>query len=51
MARWHSIDERKKLKEEKRVTWKKVLLRDGPRFEIPLPKRGKGNSRKAPMFN
>jgi antitoxin Phd len=46
-----SVDEWKKLKEEKRATWKDVLLGEGPRFEIPLPKRGKGKSRKAPVFD
>ena len=46
-----SIDEWKKLKDEKRVTWKEVLLGEGPRFEIPLPKRGKGKSRKVPVFD
>jgi antitoxin Phd len=46
-----SIVEWKKLKDEKRVTWKDVLLGDGPRFEIPLPKRGKSKSRKAPVFD
>jgi len=46
-----SVDEWKKLKDEKRVTWKEVLLGEGPRFEIPLPKRGKAKSRKAPVFD
>jgi prevent-host-death family protein len=46
-----SVDEWKKLKDEARVTWKEVLLGEGPRFEIPLPKRGKGKSRKAPVFD
>lgn len=46
-----SIVEWKKLKDEKRLTWKDVLLGDGPRFEIPLPKRGKSKSRKAPVFD
>jgi len=46
-----SIDEWKKLKDEKRVTWKEVLLGEGPRFEIPLPKRGRLKSRKAPVFD
>ena len=46
-----SVDEWKKLKDEKRVTWKEVLLGEGPRFEIPLPKRGRGESRKAPVFD
>jgi len=45
-----SVDEWKKLKEEKRLTWKEVLLGEGPRFEIPLAKRGEGKSRKAPVF-
>ena len=46
-----SVDEWKKLKDEKRGTWKEVLLGEGPRFEIPLPKRGRGKSRKAPVFD
>ena len=46
-----SIDEWKKLNDEKRVTWKEVLLGEGPRFEIPLPKRGRGKSRKTPVFD
>jgi antitoxin Phd len=46
-----SIEEWKKLKDEKRVTWKEVLLGEGPRFEIPLPKRDRGKSRKAPVFD
>lgn len=46
-----SFDEWKKLKDEKRVNWKDVLLGEGPRFEIPIPKRGKGKSRKAPVLN
>ncbi len=45
-----SIDEWKTLKDEKRLTWKEVLLGDGPRFEIPLAKRGQGKSRKPPVF-
>jgi prevent-host-death family protein len=32
-------------------TWKDVLLGDGPRFEIPLPKRGRGKSRRPPVFD
>jgi len=46
-----SIDEWKRLKDEKRVTWKEVLLGEGPRFELSLPKRGKSKSRKAPVFD
>ena len=32
-------------------TWKDVLLADGPRFEIPIPKRGQGKWRKPPVFD
>jgi antitoxin Phd len=46
-----SVEEWKKLKDEKRATWKEVLLGEGPRFEIPFPKRGKAKSRKAPVFD
>jgi antitoxin Phd len=46
-----SVDEWKKLKDEKGVTWKDVLLGEGPRFEIPLPKHSKGKSRKPPVFD
>jgi antitoxin Phd len=38
-----SVDEWKKLKGEARVTWKEVLLGQGPRFELPLPKRVRGS--------
>ena len=46
-----SIDEWKKMKDEKRLTWKDVLLGEGPRFELPLAKRGRAKSRKAPVFD
>jgi len=46
-----SVDEWKKLKGENRATWKEVLLGEGPRFEIPFPKRGKAKSRNAPVFD
>ena len=46
-----SIDEWHKLKDENRLTWKDVLLGPGPRFEIPLPKRGTVKSRKPPVFD
>jgi antitoxin Phd len=46
-----SVDEWRKLKDEKRLTWKEVLLGDGPRFELPLPKRGGLKSRKPPVFD
>ncbi len=34
--------------EENQKTWKDVLLGDGPRFELPLPKRGARKTRKKP---
>lgn len=46
-----SIDEWQKLKDKKRVNWKDVLLGEGPRFEIHLPQRGKGKSRKPPVID
>ena len=36
--------------EQKQKTWKDVLLGDGPRFEIPIPKRGKIKTRKTLEF-
>ena len=46
-----SIDEWKTLKDEKRLTWKEVLLGEGPRFAIPFPKRGRAKSRKPPVLH
>jgi prevent-host-death family protein len=46
-----SVDEWRKLKGEKRLTWKDVLLGEGSRFEIPIPKRGMVKSRRLPEFN
>jgi antitoxin Phd len=46
-----SVEEWRKLKNEKRLTWKEVLLGDGPRFELPLPKRGSLSSRKPPVLD
>jgi antitoxin Phd len=44
-----SIDEWRELGDEKRATWKDVLLGEGARFEIPLPKRGQAKSRRPPV--
>ncbi len=44
-----SIDEWRKLRDEKRLTWRDVLLGNGPRFEIPLPNRGRVKSRRPPV--
>ncbi len=46
-----SIDEWRKLRDEKRLTWKDVLLGDGPRFEIPNPNRGTVKSRRPPVYD
>jgi antitoxin Phd len=46
-----SMDEWRKLKDEKRLTWKEVLLVDGPRFELPLAKHGGWKSRKPPVLD
>jgi antitoxin Phd len=46
-----SMEEWKKLNDEKRQTWKDVLLGEGPRFDIPLPKRGVMKSRKPVVFD
>jgi hypothetical protein len=39
-------EQSRELAEEKRQTWKDVLLGDGPRFELPFPKRGNRNTGK-----
>jgi antitoxin Phd len=46
-----SVDEWRKLNDEKRLTWKEVLLGDGPEFELPLVKRGGPKSRKPPVLD
>lgn len=46
-----SIEEWRKLKGEGLRSWKEVLLGDGPRFDLPLPKRGTQKSRKPPVFD
>lgn len=46
-----SIDEWRKLRDEKRLTWRDVLLGNGPRFEIPLPNRGRVKSRRPPAYD
>jgi antitoxin Phd len=45
------IEEWRKFKDERRLNWKDVLLGEGPRFSISLPKRGGAKSRKVPVFN
>jgi len=45
-----SIEECHKLNGQNRLTWKDVLLGEGPRFDLPIPKRGTVQSRKLPVF-
>jgi antitoxin Phd len=44
-----SIDEWRRLQQAVKPDWKTVLL-EGPRFDIPLPERGKWRSRKPVEF-
>ncbi len=44
-----SIDEWHRLQQTSKPDWKTVLL-EGPRFDIPLPERGKLRSRKPMEF-
>lgn len=46
-----SIEEWHKLKDEKQLTWRDVLLGEGPRFEIPIPERGTVKLRKPPVLD
>ena len=46
-----SIEEWRKLRDENRLSWKDVLLGEGPRFEIPLSKPGVVKSRKPVVFD
>ena len=45
-----SMEEWRRLNEE-RPTLKDVLLGEGPRFEIPIPKRSRTKSRLPPVFD
>ena len=45
-----SLEEWQRLNNEKRLSWKDVLLGEGPRFDLPLPPRGNVKMRKAPVF-
>jgi antitoxin Phd len=40
----------RRMKERARPTLKELLLGNGPRFELPVPKRGSARSRKPPSF-
>lgn len=45
IGEWHG------LKNAKSQNWKEILLGDGPRFDLPLTKRGTHRSRKPPVFD
>lgn len=45
-----SIEEWRRLQQAAKPDWKAVLL-EGPRFEIPLPERGKSRHRKPVEFD
>jgi antitoxin Phd len=45
-----SIEEWRRLQQSPKPDWKTVLF-EGPRFEIPLPKRGRFQSRKPVQFD
>jgi hypothetical protein len=45
------MDEWRKLNQVESRTWKDVLLGDGPRFEIPVPERGRIKSRPPVVFD
>ena len=46
-----SFEEWRRLKETSRPTLKEVLLGEGPRFSLPLPRRGKVKSRPTVRFD
>ena len=46
-----SIDEWHKLKDQVHVTWKEVLLGEGPRFEIPISRRDMVKARRPPVLD
>jgi antitoxin Phd len=45
-----SIEEWRRLQRSTKPNWKSVLL-EGPRFDIPLPERGKGRLRRPVKFD
>ena len=46
-----AIDECSRAQRSGRPTVKDILLGDGPRFTIPLPKRSLGKARKPPVLD
>jgi len=46
-----SIEDWRALHAGQGSTWKDVLLGEGPRFDLPLPKRAAGSSRTLPEFD
>ena len=45
-----SLEEWQKLNDKKRLSWKDVLLGEGPHLDLPLAPRGTVKTRKAPVF-
>ena len=45
-----SLDEWQRLNGKRHLSWKDVLLGDGPRFDLPLPPRGTLKTRKTAVF-
>jgi prevent-host-death family protein len=45
-----SLEEWQKLNNQRRLSWKDVLLGEGPRFDLPLPERRTLKTRKPPVF-
>ena len=39
-----SVEEWQKVNNERRPSWKDVLLGEGPRFDLPVPQRGTSNA-------
>jgi len=45
-----SLEEWQKVNNKSRLSWRDVLLGEGPRFDLPIPQRGTGKARKSPVF-
>jgi antitoxin Phd len=44
------VDQWRRMKAEERPSLKDLLLCDGPRFDMPVPPRGKAKRRRPPRF-
>ncbi|MEA3013323.1 MAG: antitoxin Phd [Sphingomonadales bacterium] len=45
-----NVDEWRRIEAQARPTLKELLLADEPRFEIPIPPRGRARRRRPPTF-